>query len=281
MQGIARRLLLLALCAPLVGAAPASADSNLGSVRGLTYIQSDSVPLDAGFSGSPTADCPGGTKVVGGGVTPESSPASESRINSTFPIDTADADHRADDGWEGDVYNISGAQKSFSAYAICKNRGAVEYRHKNVTGVGPSGAGTATAKCPHGTRASGGGLRVGGMIAEGYVNRTYPIDRGDSDTKADDGWRGRGYNLASGDTNVIAHVICMDARLHYAVDLGAFIDCPDGTHATGGGAAVGGSAASTWLNTLYPFADVTNPPDDGFVNLFNSLGLATGYAICK
>jgi hypothetical protein len=272
---------VLVLCAPLAVATPASADADLGSAGGLTYIQSNSVSLNAGESGVPAAHCPGGTKVVGGGVTPTSSPAAESRINSTFPIDTGDTDEKPDDGWEGDVYNISGASKGFSAYAICKESGPVTYRVKNVRGVAPDSAKTATVKCPHGTRVAGGGLFVGGLIPQGFVNRTYPFDGADQDTKPDDGWRGRGYNLATGDINVRAHVTCIDARLRYEVNLGSFIHCPDGTHATGGGAAVGGSAASTWLNTLYPFADVTNPPDDGFVNLFNTPALSTGYAICK
>jgi hypothetical protein len=285
MWSIPQSILGGALAAVVLGiAAPgASADNDLGSAGGLTYIQSDSVSLNAGEAGLPVADCPAGTKVVGGGVTPQSSPTAESRINSTYPIDTGDADEKTDDGWEGDVYNVSGALKGYSAYAICKQSGPVKYRVKNVTGVPPSDSKTATVKCPDGTRVAGGGLFVGGVIAEGYVNRTYPIDGGDQDTKPDDGWRGRGYNLATGDTNVRAHVTCIDARLHYALNLGSFTDCPDGTHATGGGAAIAGSAASSWLNTLYPFAEVTNPPDDGFVNLFKAPAgaLATGYAICK
>jgi hypothetical protein len=275
----------VAIAAVALGlAAPsASADSNLGSAGGFTYIQSDSVSLSAGEAGLPVADCPGGTKVVGGGVTPQSSPAVESRISSTYPIDTGDADSKTDNAWEGDVYNVSGAQKAYSAYAICKRSGPVKYGVKKVTGVPPSGSRTATVKCPEGTRVAGGGLFVGGVPAQGYVNRTYPIDGGDPDSKPDDGWRGRGYNLATGNTNVRAHVTCIDARLRYALNLGSFTDCPDGTHATGGGAAIPGSAASSWLNTLYPFAYVTTPPDDGFVNLFNAPpgALATGYAICK
>jgi hypothetical protein len=269
---------MIAIGALLSAASPAFGDSNLGSAGGFTYIHSDAVSLSAGESGITEANCPAGTHGVGGGVTPESSPTSESRINSTFPIDTGDPDRRPDDGWEGDVYNISGTAKSFSAYAICKENGPVTYRIKKVGGAPPN---TATVDCPGGTRAAGGGLRVGGQIPEGYVNRTYPFDGGDGDTKPDDGWRGRGYNVSTGTVNVRVYVACLDARLHYAVSLGSFTNCPDGTHATGGGAAVGGSAASTWLNTLYPFAEPTNPPDDGFVNLFNSLALPTGYAVCK
>jgi hypothetical protein len=266
-----------------VGAPNAWADADLGSAGGFTYIQSDSVALNAGEGGIPQADCPMGTKVVGGGVTPSSSPLEESRINSTYPIDTGDGDEKTDDGWEGDVYNISGAQKNFAAYAVCRESGSVKYRAKRVRGIPASDSGTATVKCPRGARVAGGGLFVGGALAEGYVNRTYPIDGGDQDTKPDDGWRGRGYNLATGNTSVRAHVTCIDARLRYALNLGSFTDCPDGTHATGGGAAIPGSASSSWLNSLYPFAEVTNPPDAGFVNFFESPpgALATGYAICK
>jgi hypothetical protein len=267
----------------LIGAAAAGADSDLGSAGGFTYIRGDTATLNAGIAGTSVADCPAGTKVVGGGLAPESSPVAESRINSTYPIDTGDADEKPDDGWEADVYNISGGPKNFAAYAICRESGSVTYRAKRVTDVAPSDSGTATVKCPRGTRVAGGGLFVNGEIALGYVNRTYPIDGGDEDTKPDDGWRGRGYNLDISDINVKAHVTCIDARLRYALDLGAFIDCPDGTHATGGGASIPGPAASSWLNTLYPFAEVTNPPDAGFVNLFHSPpgALATGYAICN
>ena len=74
---------------------------------------------------------------------------------------------------------------------------------------------------------------------------------------------------------------CIDARLRYLTPGGTFVDCPGGTHATGGGASTTTEPASAWLNALYPFADPANPPDDGFLAVLNDSGTSIAYAICK
>jgi hypothetical protein len=64
-------------------------------------------------------------------------------------------------------------------------------------------------------------------------------------------------------------------------------DCPSGTHVVGGGAEVGGNAADSHLNTIYPFdgADANPAPDDGWASHFwNAAGVTKSVyvvAVCK
>jgi hypothetical protein len=275
-----------AACASLGVAAPSAwADTDLGSAGGLTYIQSDPVPVNATSTGSPVADCPAGTKPVGGGVTPPAGPVAESRINSTYPADV-DTNGRPD-AWAADVFNISGAQKSFTAFAICKNRGAVARRFKIGSVAGP-GAGTVTVKCPEGKHVGGGGAYVAGSVTTGYVNRTHPIDTGDRDSKPDDGWRARLYTTSASTISTTAFVLCVPRSLRYRTATGgafdSFNDCPEGGHATGGGYSISGDPATAQLYSIYPFAETANPPDAGFYTAaYDSVGdkTPTGYVICK
>ena len=55
--------------------------------------------------------------VVGGGAR-VSGPADRSRLATSAPVDGTDADNIPDDGWTTNVYNVSGAAKQVTPFAI-------------------------------------------------------------------------------------------------------------------------------------------------------------------
>jgi hypothetical protein len=273
---------VLGAAALLAAAAPtsASADTTLGRAGGLAYVESDPVLASAGGAAELIADCPGRKKVIGGGVAPDGGSPSESRVNSTRPLDT-DGDGTPDDAWAADAYNVAGAPKSFSAYAICKKHGPVRYRSQNRFGLEPGESLSESVACPDGTHAAGGGVFTGGLIADGFVNSTHPFDDS-GDGRFDDGWTARVFNTGAIERNMVVFVTCLEARLRYATSSSGFAACPGSTRVTGGGVVVPGDPASAWLTSLRPYADRANPPDDGFTAVAHSPGgpAPTSIAIC-
>jgi hypothetical protein len=69
------------------------------------------------------ADCPPGTKVVGGGVKSSAGFRSGSgmMINTSAPFDDGDGNGNPDDGWKGlvDIFQNAGGE-NIVVYAICK-----------------------------------------------------------------------------------------------------------------------------------------------------------------
>jgi hypothetical protein len=284
---------LITLVGGLV-ASPAAAEFNLGTVDGLTYMQSDGLP-----SPLPTppatlfasAQCPAGTRVVGGGATTASATPSgtnEFWLSRTRPFDGADADHRPDDGWLGRGFNRFGTAKNFGAYAICFG-GAVRYGVGRVSAQ--SGSGMATrARCPSGTHVSGGGAALSGNADKGYLNASFPLDGGDADTVADDGWRARAFNRSGTRKTLTVYTTCTNFNPQYqsvpvtGTDLLTSFACAGGAHGMEGGIKPSGAPSEAFLTTLYPYAGTTNPPDAGFVLGAHALGGSTGfliYDICK
>lgn len=274
-----------------VPASPAAADLNLGTVDGLTYMQGSYPatlpPPPANLYASAT--CPAGTQVVGGGATPSSSPLNEFWLNRIKPFDGSDSDTRPDDGWVGRGFNRFGTTKNFGVYAICFN-GTVRYGSAQRSARSGRGM-AATASCPAGTHVSGGGAALSGSSSKGYLNASYPIDSGDAGTVADDGWRARAFNKAGTRKTLTVYAECTNFTPQYqsapVTTSSPLVSsaCAGPTHAMEGGVSPSGPPSGAFLNTNYPFADPTNPPDAGFVTGLNKVGGGTinllVYLICK
>jgi hypothetical protein len=89
-------------------------------VRGetLRYVKEGPAPVAAGEALVRRAGCPTDEHVVGGGAR-TSGPENRSRLVATVPYDGNDADDVPDDGWRVRVYNVGGAAKQVTAYAVC------------------------------------------------------------------------------------------------------------------------------------------------------------------
>jgi hypothetical protein len=268
----------------------ANADSNLGTVDGLVYI------TDASPTSTPPeviradAACPGDTHVVGGGVAPASQTnvAAELWINRSSAFDGPDPDHMPDDGWFGRANNRFGHDKVIAVFAICR-AAAVRYQMHSVP-LEPERGAVARAVCPPDTHVSSGGGAISGAGSEAYLSSSYPFDSADdADALVDDGWAARAFNVRGAGKRLTVSADCVSNRPAYISESAAvpdplfFPNC-GAAHAMGGGMSLAGPANGGFLNALYPFGEVTNPPDAGFVALSYTRGVsrtATGFAICK
>jgi len=289
MAALAPKLARLAATACIAGATcatPALADDNLGTVDGLTYIQ-DSMAVGAAPSEAEvTADCLPGSRLIGGGATPSSSPFSETWINTSLPVDGADAGS-APDGRRGRIANLAGGSKDVSAHAIC-TAGDVRSRSATVR-VDPSDSGAVKAKCPDGTRVASGGAGLNGAASDSHLDSSYPFDGADGDSKPDDGWKARAFNAASTRARLRLSVQCVERPLAYRdfeAETGGilFAPCPASGHALAGGIDAAGTPGVGHINSAYPYAEPANPPDAGFVlamgSTFGPGPSYTGHVIC-
>lgn len=87
----------------------------LGDLR---YVRRAPVAVEAGTAATRRVACPEGEPAVGGGARVSGS-ADRARLVTTRPYDDGDQGSTPDDGWEVRAYNVSGADKKVTAYAIC------------------------------------------------------------------------------------------------------------------------------------------------------------------
>jgi hypothetical protein len=292
-MSLRRRLTVvpIAVLASGLMAGTANADSNLGTVGGLTYINDSTPESTPPEVLRADAACPGDTHVVGGGVTPASQTnvAAEFWINRSSPYDGPDQDKMPDDGWFGRANNRFGHDKVMGVFAICQT-GPVRYP-TNTVRLAPGGGAVAKATCPGGTHVTNGGAAISGPGSEAYLNSSAPFDSGkDTDRLVDDGWTARAFNAKGTAKQLSVYATCVSNRPIYTAQSASgpdpifFNTCDPGTHAMGGGMSISGPASGGFLNALYPFAEETNPPDAGFVSLIYTRGVvreATGFVICK
>ena len=84
----------------------------------LHYVRGASGSVASGHARTRKAMCASSEHVVGGGAR-VSGPADRSRLVTSAPVDGSDADKIPDDGWTTSVYNVSGAAKQVTPFAIC------------------------------------------------------------------------------------------------------------------------------------------------------------------
>ena len=103
----------------LGGMAASATCRGKGGIDKVTKTRSGIAAAD---SGGATALCPGKKHVIGGGGK-LSGPIGEAHLTASRPVDGADSDSTPDDGWKVTGYNVSGASKRLTAYALCVDSG--------------------------------------------------------------------------------------------------------------------------------------------------------------
>ena len=232
-------------------AAPAAAETDLGTENGLTYV-TDTTPTAPGNSTAPDAVCPPDKHLVGGGGDAVTGfAASGGLINSLQPRDGDDADSRPDDYVIAYSYNTTATTSTTQVWAVCTT-GRVIYRSKAVT-MRVNRAKTAKATCPEGSQVVGGGNYITGPNNEAQIQVMRPFDAGDADKKPDDGWRVRAFNLLGADKDVTAYAYCRkNADAGYD---GAF-----GSSSSGPGGASGGECNAKGLSVSGLGAHIRGEP---------------------
>jgi hypothetical protein len=240
--------------------------------------------VSAGFSapnGQETGHsvaCPATKKGVtreplGGGVLIASNSLS-ANVNSSYPSGTS---------WSGFVNNNSGADISFTVYAIC----AKPHKHYQVVGASidnpPGTKTTGFAACPHGTTVTGGGA-ISSSVALGVnINTSVPYT---------DGWRVDANNAGAGSNTLTTYVVCSagwDDRTGWVVVSGthelnsagteteASVLCPSGRSVLGGGGFSDGGSTAVNMNATHPFTGGWTVFEN---NASASDQTITAYAIC-
>lgn len=91
-------------------------------LRGIKVkIRSGSRQLPGSGSASATARCGKGFHVLSGGFAVSGSP-SKAHNSGSYPFDNGDPDQLPDDGWKARAFNLTGASKTLTAYAVCVKR---------------------------------------------------------------------------------------------------------------------------------------------------------------
>jgi hypothetical protein len=128
--------------------------------------------------------------------------------------------------------------------------------------------GQATQKlpCPQGMHVlSGGGYSTGGSLGD-QLAESAPYDGHDHGSRPDDGWLASFNSLTLSGRRMLTFATCSDSiratYRHHASNLTAFgtesvVECPDGTHAVGGGLTVAGDATDAPMGASVTFTGGT------------------------
>jgi hypothetical protein len=285
-----------AAAALALGASPAAAETNLGTVGGLTYIFDQSPPVTApGYYGG-TAACASGTRVVGGGAELSGSPAEQRLLDSEPTRPNAEGGNY----WAAGIWNASGSPKSIDVIAVCRPSKPA-YR-SNSAKVPVGRARTVAARCPSGTHVSAGGGYATGTVDGSYVNSSFPFDGHDAGDAPDDGWKVRIYNVSNAPrARINVFAICVTERPRYVTAgpvamvpgtpsvslVSSAAACPVSRHiSTGGIRLAGAPAAQVRPLAMMPFdlGDADSIPDDALlakaVNDGSTAASAYMQAIC-
>jgi len=245
---------------------------------GYTVISASfTAPNGQETSGSVT--CPATKKGVtrdplSGGVVIQSTSLS-ANVNSSSPSGTS---------WGAYVNNNSGADTSFTVYAVC----ATPHKHYQVvTSSGVTNAAgdqsTAIVACPSGTKVTGGG---------GYNSSSDLAVNINSSIPSGNGWRIDENNAGTGSNTAYSYAVCSSswpAKTGYNVVLGTTLTNAAGTetHATalcasgqsvlGGGGYSGSGSTAVNMNSTGPFSGGWGVYEN---NASGSDTTINAYAIC-
>ncbi len=268
---------------------PDTGDQNLGT--SVLRYSSDGEPFDLmndGYASSIAGCGPDDRHIVGGGVHLVG-PDPEEAVASTWPYDWTDADDEPEDGWRAS--GRSAVAGTLETFAICKSEPQPDYLGGEVANSASS-VRLAEQGCGGGTVFGGGGFIA---TTGSYLTQSYPIDKGDANSKPEDGWAIKLYDTQGGAGVMHIRAVCGNGNASYKTekksfqpgeDEAAVAGCPSGTHVSGGGAKVSGPGAEVSLGGTFPYDDndPNTTPDDGWrASGFNDSAenqKLTTYAIC-
>lgn len=283
-------LVVLALLAFARGAA---ADTSLGTVDGIAYVN-DQTPSVPSGSPSPTvfAHCPAERELVGGGAAMNYS-GTGAHLYWVYPTTT-----EGDEGSQALAFwNNSGAPLVGTATAACARRADPGFFPGNDDLFSAPDTLTVTAKCPESRQVSGGGVFINLEGAdEGVISSSYPVDDGDPDNAPDDGWKVRVRSRAGIGGPTTAYALCTDrpaiAYRSKSLDLAVSganqpsVSCGNEGAALSAGIQISGTASEAILNRLETYDggdDDVAPDDGGWAHVANTLEVkpARVFVLCK
>lgn len=164
------------------GAAPGTRSATPGSDATIT---AKAFTVEPGKVGDATVQCPAGKRVVGGGVG-QTGPTATLRfgvVQASGPVDETGQTKNTDSGdiargWSASVFNRAGGmQREYRVYAICSSTSDATIEATRLS-LADNVTGQATATCPAGRRALGGGVGLtdGTSPVFGTVQSTGPQD---------------------------------------------------------------------------------------------------------
>jgi hypothetical protein len=146
----------------------------------------------AGRQGVLSVSCPAGTKVTGGGAGITGDHRAE--VASSEPNDGRDADKKPNDGWFGVTNNGTDTSQHMTVTAVCSKLGKYKVIRTHQVSLPDNSQVAATARCPVGSRVTGGGLGIRGFDNGYEVAGSFPIDGSDRNKLPDNGWTGLANN---------------------------------------------------------------------------------------
>lgn len=252
--------------------------------------------IAAGGTGTRSAHCPTGTKVIGGGADVIGKNTA-TVLSQSFPYDDGDGGIAPDNGWRASLDSRSAGSKTLVAYAVCTTARHLKYVETIEQGIVTGGHTTVLASCPNGYHVTGGG----GAIQLPDVNRnvdiasTWPVDALSA------GWETTFNNYSGSSQAVATFAVCALSGTYQYVQpsqalspsdtqLPMAVDCPGSSKIVGGGAQVTGGGPGDVYEIAATFPsdglDGNSRPDDAWSASANDVSSAAPltmhlFAICK
>ena len=146
----------------------------------------------AGSQGVISVSCPRGFKATGGGADITGDHRAE--IASSEPTDGRDANKKNDDAWFAVTNNGTTQSQHMTVTTVCSKVGRYKVVSTPQVRLPDNTRVAATARCPAGSRVTGGGLGIRGFDNGYEVAGSFPIDGNDKDRLPDNGWTGVANN---------------------------------------------------------------------------------------
>jgi hypothetical protein len=215
-NGAAGTVSVDAICIPRGSGGSSRTSAPEGSVLTigpLSYVATEG-RTGGGGDGSLLAACGDGSRLLGGGA---AGLAARGFLSSSAPADLGDDDQLADDGWRVYFHRSEAGSSPIVVQAVCvrdatARRMGLRYVIGPGTLVPASSRRDAIVRCPPGARVTGGGPYASGPVAESGLVASRPVDLGDADRIADDGWIGTTVNEGGATKTLAAAAICASGR---------------------------------------------------------------------
>ncbi len=175
-----------AMVVAITGVALDAATAQAATATDATIVAKTLKVAPSSASGSGTlgegyAVCPKGKRAVGGGVVQSGSAGVDDlSLNASGPLDNTRVTLNTNDGdkakmWYGAVTNYDSTQRTWKVFAICSGTSNATIEAAPLT-VQSNQTGDASAVCPAGRRALGGGVVQSGSATGINVSMSGPLD---------------------------------------------------------------------------------------------------------
>jgi hypothetical protein len=278
----------LALLAPSASRALAETFS----AGGRSYVvETDTLAANAP-AGQIFAVCPTGERALGGGS------SNTGAFEDLWLLGSQPAQSSGSSGYHKwlAVYQGFGNTSPITirGYAICDEQKPQVVEKSFV--AGQTGLTTEQANCPGDRHVVGGGGEI--YLNNGYLLASRPIDRGDADSKPDDGWEVTFDNLQPEDLDADVYALCAKTKPTYrsatnpSIAVGqqnsAKASCPTSgkkKYLVGGGHSTPAPTITARINASNPFIDVVGQaPSRSWITYldvrFGAPTSLTAYAVC-